>query len=154
MTLITASADLSEMHTHASLGQDIRLSVADLKGGSDAIEILDAQARATYKQRLRELCEELDEAQQRYDFGRSERLAEEIDFLTHELASAVGLGGRARQISQAERARVNITRTIKASLRKISEHHPALGQHLSSTIKTGAYCSYTPDPRVPITWEA
>jgi hypothetical protein len=31
--------------------------------------------------------------------------------------------------------------------------NPALGRHLSSTIRTGRYCSYTPDPRVPITWE-
>jgi hypothetical protein len=28
-----------------------------------------------------------------------------------------------------------------------------LGRHLSSTIRTGRYCSYTPDPRAPITWE-
>jgi hypothetical protein len=30
---------------------------------------------------------------------------------------------------------------------------PALGEHLSRTIHTGRYCSYTPDPRAPITWE-
>jgi hypothetical protein len=31
--------------------------------------------------------------------------------------------------------------------------NPALGRHLSATIRTGRYCSYTPDPRVPIAWE-
>jgi hypothetical protein len=30
---------------------------------------------------------------------------------------------------------------------------PALGEHLSRTVRTGRYCSYTPDPRAPITWE-
>jgi non-specific serine/threonine protein kinase len=48
---------------------------------------------------------------------------------------------------------VNITRAIKLALRKISAHHPALGHHLATTIKTGAHCSYTPDVRMPITWQ-
>jgi len=48
---------------------------------------------------------------------------------------------------------MNITRTIKIALRKIAEHHPPLGQHLATTIKTGVYCSYTPDTRLPITWQ-
>ena len=125
-----------------------------IEGFSDAGEILDPQARAAYKQRLSELREELAEAQQFHDLGRSEQLAAEIDFLTHELTSAVGLGGRARRMgSPAERARVNITRAIKLALRKIGEHHPALGPHLATTIKTGVYCSYTPDVRMPITWQ-
>jgi hypothetical protein len=55
--------------------------------------------------------------------------------------------------SPAERARVNVTRAIKLALRKITEHHPALGQHVATTIKTGVYCSYTPDPRLPIMWQ-
>jgi hypothetical protein len=28
-----------------------------------------------------------------------------------------------------------------------------LGRHLAATIRTGRYCSYTPDPRVPIAWQ-
>jgi hypothetical protein len=54
--------------------------------------------------------------------------------------------------SPTERARVNIARAIKLALRKIMEHHPALSQHLATTIKTGTYCSYIPDVRLPITW--
>jgi hypothetical protein len=117
--------------------------------------MLDPQARAVYRERLTELRAELAEAREFHDLGRSERLSDEIDFLTHELASAVGLGGRARRVgSPTERARVNITRAIKLALRKIGEHHAALGQHLATTIKTGTYCSYTPDVRMPITWQA
>ena len=41
---------------------------------------------------------------------------------------------------------MNITRAIKLALRRINEHHPVLGQHLATTLKTGAYCSYTPNP--------
>ncbi|MBI3798659.1 MAG: hypothetical protein HY268_17050, partial [Deltaproteobacteria bacterium] len=154
ITLITVSADPREEPTETHSFQDPNLLFDHTEGCSDAGEILDPQARAAYKQRLSELREELAEAQQFHDLGRSEQLAAELDFLTHELTSAVGLGGRARRVgSPAERARVNITRAIKLALRKIGEHHPALGQHLATTIKTGTYCSYTPDVRAPITWQ-
>ena len=134
--------------------QDPQLSPDHSEGFSDAGEVLDPQARAAYKQRLSELREELAEAQEFHDLGRSERLTGEIDFLTQELARAVGLGGRARRMgSPAERARVNITRAIKIALRKIDERHAMLGQHLAATIKTGTYCSYAPDARMPITWQ-
>jgi hypothetical protein len=65
----------------------------------------------------------------------------------------VGLGGRARKAaSAAERARVNVTRTVGGAVKKIAASSPALGQHLAATIRTGTFCSYTPDPRVPIVW--
>jgi hypothetical protein len=154
LTLITIGADLSEELPEVHPFQDASLPVDHTEGFSDAGEILDPQARAAYKQRLSELREDLAEAQRFHDLGRSEQVAAEIDFLTHELSSAVGLGGRARRVgSPAERARVNVTRAIKLALRKIGEHHRALGQHLATTIKTGTYCSYAPDVRMPITWQ-
>jgi len=154
ITLISASVDLNEGPVEARPRQDSGLSFSHTEEFRNAEEILDPQARQAYKQRLSELQEELAEAQNFHDLGRSEQLAAEIDFLTHELASAVGLGGRARRVrSLAERARVNITRAIKLALHKISAHHSVLGQHLATTIKTGTYCSYTPDPRLPITWQ-
>src|SRR5262249_28044763 len=106
ITLITMSTDVNEELADAHLLQDPGLSVDHTEGFSDAGEILDPQARAAYKQRLSELREELTEAQDFHDLGRSEQLAAEIDFLTHELTSAVGLGGRARRVgSPTERAR-------------------------------------------------
>lgn len=115
---------------------------------------LDPQAKAEYKQRLLDLREELQEAEAFNDEGRIERLREEIDFLTQELTSAVGLGGRDRKAaSHAERARINVTRTIYAALKKITESHPILGRSLSDSIRTGIYCSYIPDPRYPLIWE-
>ena len=71
-----------------------------------------------------------------------------------ELARAVGLGGRDRRAAaHAERARLNATRAIRAAIANVARVHPSLGRHLASTIRTGRYCSYTPDPRVPIAWE-
>ena len=122
--------------------------------GSDAGPILDGQAKAQYRARLDELAEELREAEQWNDRERAARASEERDLLAHELAAAVGLGGRDRRAaSDAERARINVTRSVKAALERISEHSPALGQHLEATLRTGTYCSYVPDPRVPVRWE-
>lgn len=119
----------------------------------DAGEVLDAHAKADYKRRLTDLREELAEAQAVNDSGRVEHVQQEMDVLTQELARAVGLGGRERRVgSHAERARVNITRAIASALQRIAEHHPALGRHFTATIKTGTFCSYAPDPRMPLEW--
>jgi hypothetical protein len=51
-----------------------------------------------------------------------------------------------------ERARLAVTKRIKAAVKAIHTHHPALGYHLSTAVKTGAYCVYLPDPDRPIVW--
>jgi len=53
----------------------------------------------------------------------------------------------------AERARVTVTRAIRAALRRLGEHHPMLLEHFKATIRTGTACSYKPDPRLPGRWE-
>jgi tetratricopeptide (TPR) repeat protein len=121
----------------------------------DAGELLDARAKVEYRARLAELQADLDEAEGFNDPVRAGKIKEEMDVLVSELARAVGLGGRDRRAaSHAERARVNVTRAIKAALDNIGRSHPALDRHLRSTIRTGRYCSYTPDPRAPIIWES
>jgi hypothetical protein len=35
----------------------------------------------------------------------------------------------------------------------LARANPALGRHLTATIRTGRYCCYVPDPRAPITWQ-
>jgi class 3 adenylate cyclase len=125
----------------------------EASGLGDAGEILDPRAKAEYGRRLEDLRETLEEAERFNDQERAARARAEIEFLSRELASAVGLGGRDRKAASAvERARVNVTLAIKAALRNISEQSPALGRHLQSTIRTGKFCCYTPDPRAPISW--
>lgn len=51
-----------------------------------------------------------------------------------------------------ERARVNVTRALLGALKRIGEHHPELARHLEATLRTGAFCVYRPDPRVPVGW--
>jgi tetratricopeptide (TPR) repeat protein len=84
----------------------------------------------------------------------------EQEFLATEMIVIVdGLGmtrepdSRDRGVtSAAERARLNVTKTIKAALKKISENHPVLGYHLTTSVKTGTSCSYTPDPTYQASW--
>lgn len=125
----------------------------DLTGPGDAGVMLDAKAKAQYKERLEELREDLEEAESFNDPERAARAREEMDFLARELSAAVGLGGRDRKAaSDSERARVNATRALRAAVERIAEHSPALGKHFEATLKTGTFCAYTPDPRMPASW--
>jgi non-specific serine/threonine protein kinase len=122
--------------------------------GGDAGSLLDPQAKAEYRRRLTELEGELEEAEVWGDPERTARAKEELDFLTRELAGAVGLGGRDRKAaSAAEHARINVTKAIRSALTRIRKNSPALGLHLDRTIRTGAFCSYIPDPRSAVPWQ-
>ncbi len=122
-------------------------------GISDAGPILDEQAKSSYRARFRDLEEDLNEATAWADSVRAEKVRQEMDILADQLSAAVGLSGRDRKAgSPAERARVNITRAVKAVLSRIREHHPRLAEHLDATIHTGTFCSYSPDPRAPSIW--
>jgi hypothetical protein len=131
------------------VGPDAHVSRLD---GADAL--LDTQARETYRQRLVELREELEEAHSFNDLGRADKAQREMDFISAELTRGLGLGGRSRSASSsAERARVNVAKGIKTALAKIAEHSPLLEHYLGTSIKTGLFCSYTPPPFSPISWE-
>ena len=115
---------------------------------------LDARSKEAYRARLEDLRDELDEAERRGDIELAARTREETDFITRELAAAIGLGGRDRRApSDAERARVNVTKAIKSAVARIGEHSPTLANHLARTIRTGTFCSYVPDPRLPAIWQ-
>ena len=119
----------------------------------DAGEMLDAQAKAAYKRRTAELRGQVEEARERNQLELVDRLEDEIETLGRELSRAVGLGGRDRRAASAsERARINVTRAIKIALERIAEHNPALATLLTNSIRTGTFCSYTPDSRLPASW--
>lgn len=110
------------------------------------VEVLDAQARRAYRTRLRELDAELGEAAAANDPGRTERLEEERERLLDEMRKATGLGGRDRKMGDdAERARSAVTWRIRNAIKKLESAHPALARHLGHSIKTGVFCSYTPE---------
>jgi eukaryotic-like serine/threonine-protein kinase len=122
-------------------------------GLGDAGELLDERAKSEYRRRLGELREELEEAESWGDPERAAKLSTEIDFLTRELAQALGLRGRDRRAaSPAERARISVTKAITRARAKLAEHDESLGEHLGATIRTGTFCSYAPGPAAPGTW--
>jgi hypothetical protein len=118
---------------------------------ADTGEVLDQQARDAYRTRLAEIDVELDEADEHGDIERSSRLVVERDALLEQLASAYGLGGRARRTGgSGERARTAVRSRIRGSLDRISAAHPVLGRHLERSLRTGTFCVYDPDP--PVVW--
>jgi len=139
---------------------DREFAAVDLAGGDapcgawgDAGEALDRRAMAGYRSRLEGLRAEIEEAVALNDEGRAARARGEIDFLAAELSRAVGLDGRVRRVgSFAERARVNVTRTIRAAMRRIAAGDAALGRHFVVSVRTGSYCVYAPDPEARVRW--
>jgi hypothetical protein len=119
----------------------------------NAGEMLDEDARVAYRHRLEELTEDLEQAEAWNDTERATQAREEMEFLTRELAAAEGLGGRIRKTGSAsEKARVNVTRAIRTAISRIAKHDAELGRHLDTTIRTGTFCSYMPDPEAPVDW--
>jgi pimeloyl-ACP methyl ester carboxylesterase len=120
---------------------------------ADLGPVLDPQAKAAYRRRLDELQTERDEAEAFNDPERAERARSEYDAIAAELASALGLGRRDRRAgSPVERARLNVTRAIRAAIEHLGEHDQALGAHLAATVMTGRACVYRPDRGWPVQW--
>jgi hypothetical protein len=118
------------------------------------LPILDAASKATYKRRVTELREALQEAEAHNDIGRTASARAEIQFLEDELIAGVGLNGRSRGTgSTAERARSTATKGVRAAIAKIGAAHPGLGRHFDRAIRTGVYCVYDPDPDDQPTWQ-
>jgi AAA domain len=131
----------------------------DLAGGGrqndsgEAMAPLDEKAKRAYRQRLAELRSEIDDATHQGETTRVGHLQGELDFLTAEIARGVGLGGRDRPIgSGAERARVRVTRALRAAIKRIGAELPSLGSHLDRTVRTGTYCVYALDPAMTALW--
>ncbi|HEX6421675.1 MAG TPA: hypothetical protein VFZ77_24445 [Acidimicrobiales bacterium] len=115
-------------------------------------EVIDESARRAYEQRVRDLQEDVDEAEAANDRGRAERARAEMDAVVDELAAALGLGGRARRAAgTAERARSAVTQRVRTTIRRLEAVHPVLGRHLRSAVRTGTFCSYAPEE--PVRWQ-
>jgi pimeloyl-ACP methyl ester carboxylesterase len=132
---------------------------ADAAGaGAGSVEgdlgpMLDAQAKAAYRRRLEELEAERDEAEAFNDAERAERARNEYGVVAAELGSALGLGGRDRRAgSPAERARLNVTRAIRAAIEHLGEHDASLAVHLRANVQTGRLCVYRPDRATVVQW--
>ena len=135
-----------EIHVLQLVGSDAALA-------SDAGPVLDLEARRAYRERIEELTDELADAGRANDPERAATCRHELELLRAELSRGEGLGGRERASgSTSERARQAATKALKSALGRIAVESPSLSRHLASTVRTGTYCRYDPDPRLPIVW--
>ena len=122
--------------------------------GDEGLPVLDDQAREAYRRRLQEVDADIADATRDNDLGRIELAHHDREYLIAELTRAVGLAGRHRAVgSSSERARTSITRALRYAFARLGEHHPAVGAHLDVSVRTGTYCSYSPEPRNRVSWE-
>jgi hypothetical protein len=118
---------------------------------ADTGPVLDQQALIQYRRRLADLDDELDAAALRGDTARQAKGSAERDALIAELKRATGLGGRPRRSgSPAEKARLNVTRTIRHAINELASRAPDLAAHLEQSVVTGVSCCY--EPAVDIAW--
>jgi non-specific serine/threonine protein kinase len=144
------AADLVRAARRADGAPDAERQVGDRGDAGDA---LDRAARRAYKEDLDALRDEIEDARATNDSGRLAKLQRERDMLIGELTRGFGFGGKGRKVGSAvERGRLNVTRAIKAAVTKIGHNDRSLAHYLRTTIRTGTFCWYAPDDRIPTTW--
>ncbi len=121
------------------------VQLADHDGGAHPDPGADLRA---LRERARDLEEELAEARAFNDPERIARLVRELEKVAGRMAIA-----DEHKTAAAERARVNVTRAIKAAIRRVDGNDPRLGRMLRSTVRTGTTCAYEPDPGAPVVWD-
>lgn len=110
---------------------------------------LDRGSKSTYKQTLKELTEEIEEAEESGDTDRMQELEQQKAWLVKELAGAVGLGGRNREAADIpDKARAAVSQAIARAIGHINASDPKCGQFLSNSIKKGDNCGYFPDREI------
>lgn len=108
--------------------------------------ILDEQTRTEYETRFNELREELEDAEKNNDLGRIERLQSEMDVLGTEIARATGLGGRKRELTDAEKVRKAVSNAVSRAINSFDEkEYGELVRHLGVSISSGQFFRYDPE---------
>lgn len=119
----------------------------------DAGPALDGRARAAYRARIEQLRAEADDALEAGLLETAEATQTELDRLVGQLAEAFGLGGRDRRAaSAAERARLNVTRAIRAAIANLGSVLPGPAAVLDRRVRTGRYCAYQPADDDGVRW--
>jgi len=125
-----------------------RLYVAE----SHSVELIDSKTKKEVDEKIRELIEELKEAQENNDSAREASLREELMKYEDYVGASTNLRGKPRKSPDTtEKTRKDVTQAISRSLSKIQDSHESLGRHLRNSIRTGTYLIYNPDK--PIDWQ-
>lgn len=128
-----------ELSSHENPRCDKRLSLGSGK-------ISTPETIQNYKNRIREIDNELLKVEQNNDSFWKQKLIEEKKIIAKELRQTFGGGGRLRDFSDETKKQAKaVSEAIRRSMKKIQTNHPSLWRHLYSTINSGEILSYTPD---------
>jgi hypothetical protein len=113
--------------------------------------LLTDETRTKYRTQFNELEEELQDAKANNDLGRIERAQSQMDAFGTEIARATGLGGRKRELTDAEKVRKAVSNAVTRAIDSFDEKkYKDLVQHLRTSISSGRFFKY--DPGQPIDW--
>ncbi len=111
--------------------------------------ILPDDTRAKYRTQYNELQEELQNAKENNDLGRIERAQDQMDALGTEIARATGLGGRKRELTDAEKVRKAVSNAVTRAIDSFDEKKDKeLIQHLRASISSGRFFKYAPEQSI------
>jgi len=132
--------------TTAAEAKDADLSPNDSSGMGP---LMDARALEEYRKRIKDLQEDIDEAERDNNSEAATNAREEQQLLESQLSEAFGLGGQPRPVgSPTENARKSVSEAIRRALKNIRSMDSHLGNHLTNSIKTGVYAYYSPESAV------
>lgn len=150
--------DLKGLRDIASLllNPETQMHCTELMGAQSCMAeddtVFDRKAQKAYGKHINELKLEIEEAENNNDIGKAGKLHEELEQVLEHLANNTGIGGKSRSLkSPTERARAAVTLRIRSAVKKITQCHPALGKHLSNSLRTGVFCGYFPES--PMDWQ-
>ncbi|MGH3930792.1 MAG: hypothetical protein ACRDTF_12525 [Pseudonocardiaceae bacterium] len=105
------------------------IDATDRSGNSG--DMVDRRALDSYRRRLADLDEEIDEAARRHDDARDTLLAAERHALLDELGRTTNVGRRPRQFANhpAERARKAVAARVRDAIRKLEPVQPELAMN-------------------------
>jgi len=113
---------------------------------------LDEKAKRSYREKILELQSEIKVSEDNNDLRKSAELQTEYDQLVDHLSSSLGLSGRKRKLNDTlDKTRSAVTWRIRQAIKRIEKVHPLLARHLNASIKTGLFCTYSPEKEVR--WE-
>ena len=113
--------------------------------------VFDDRAKQSYRKRINELLEEIKLCEDHSNFEKAAKLQQEYSDLVDHLTASLGMGGKTRKVNDTtDKIRSAVTWRIRNAIQKIEKTHPSLGKHFAHSIKTGLFCSYSPEK--PVKW--
>ena len=107
-------------------------------------DIHDSKARHDYREKYKELQEELGEAETNHDLGRREKVQRDMDLLRHEIKINKHFG------NETQKARDRIAANIKRAIKEMKKWDIPAAQHFEKALKPikSFNLSYEPDATV------